>query len=106
MSLNHENTQFKNSNGFAAKIVHDMYWYQRFRNKRKHAKQSKLINPERNNKVNTACDKSRPFVFERQNQLCHYTNLEVRNGVEEVIDLVWVVDRCGYGVGTLHTVVC
>lgn len=49
MSLNHENTQFKNSNGFAAKIVHDMYWYQRFRNKRKHAKQSILINPERNN---------------------------------------------------------
>lgn len=36
----------------------------------------------------------------------NYTNLEVRNGVEEVIDLVWVVDRCGYGVGTLHTVVC
>lgn len=49
MSLNHENTQFKNSNGFAAKIVHDMYWYQRFRNNRKHAKQSILINPERNN---------------------------------------------------------
>lgn len=44
--------------------------------------------------------------LKRQNQLCHYTNLEVRNGVEEVIDLVWVVDRCGYGVGTLHTVVC
>lgn len=49
MSLNHENTQFKNSNGFAAKIVHDMYWYQRFRNNRKHVKQSILINPERNN---------------------------------------------------------
>lgn len=49
MLKNHENTQFKNSNGFAAKIVHDMYWYQRFRNNRKHVKQSILINPERNN---------------------------------------------------------
>lgn len=73
MSLNHENTQFKNSNGFAAKIVHDMYWYQRFRNKRKHAKQSILINPERNNSTLLATNLDHSSLKDRINSVISLT---------------------------------